>query len=226
MESDEGDTAGSGVAASRRKLIRLAARGRRRPPPTPPQTRWSSSVQEKIYSRRLLEALRSTTGAGASVPRKQPSLSPSQAVKEAADSALALTAQGRTRWSRAILKRRWRVRKQVLLLKKASGVKARRGGARSPSACGEGKRRETGATRPKNVKVEERLRVLSRLVPGCRKASTPRLLDEAADYVAALELQVKAMRALADALSSASSSSSSVVAAAPPRSPPARPGSP
>lgn len=56
-------------------------------------------------------------------------------------------------------------------------------------------------------KVEDRLRVLSRLVPGGRKLSTPTLLEETADYVAALEVQVKAMRMLVDRLSSTPPSS-------------------
>lgn len=50
--------------------------------------------------------------------------------------------------------------------------------------------------------MTERLRVLSRLVPGGRKLSEPMLLEEAADYVAALETQVKTMRTLAELLSS------------------------
>ena len=52
-------------------------------------------------------------------------------------------------------------------------------------------------------KVQERLRVLGRLVPGCRKLPAPELLEEAVDYVAALQMQVNTMRALADALAAA-----------------------
>ncbi|RWW34294.1 hypothetical protein BHE74_00016349 [Ensete ventricosum] len=130
-----------------------------------PATKWRTAAQERVYGRRLLEALRTTAALG---PR---------AVKEAADSALALTARGRSRWSRAILLR--------------TGRKIRRG------------RRRARAAEAAGGRVRGRLRVLRRLVPGCRNLSAGSLLEEAADYVAALEMQVKAMRALADALSAA-----------------------
>jgi hypothetical protein len=51
--------------------------------------------------------------------------------------------------------------------------------------------------------VKERLKKLGRIVPGCRKLPAATLLEETADYVAALELQVRTMRALAEALSAA-----------------------
>jgi hypothetical protein len=51
--------------------------------------------------------------------------------------------------------------------------------------------------------VKERLKKLGRIVPGCRKLSAATLLEETADYMAALEMQVRTMRALAEALSAA-----------------------
>ncbi|XP_058101159.1 transcription factor bHLH149-like [Magnolia sinica] len=162
--------------------------------PKNPETKWRTVSQERIYGQKLLEALKSTKNSS------QPSnLAPSRAIKEAADSALALTAKGQTRWSRAILSSRWRKRK--LWLK--AGGKIRRCSSTRPRI---GKPAPVPApSQPKKEeKVEDRLRILARLVPGCRKVSTPSLLEEAADYVAALEMQVKAMRTLADLLAATS----------------------
>lgn len=49
--------------------------------------------------------------------------------------------------------------------------------------------------------VGNRVRVLGGLVPGCRRTALPELLDETADYIAALEMQVRAMTALSKILS-------------------------
>ncbi|KAK1275216.1 Transcription factor [Acorus gramineus] len=179
------------------------ARKRKTAAPTPPPAvgnRWRTGAQQRIYGRRLLEAIRSARGESSAAATRP---TPPSRIKEAADSALALTAQGRSRWSRAILSRQWRRRRLVVkaTAKAAGGKIRRRRWAEKRRLKGKG---EAAATKPR--KVKERLRVLSRLVPGCRKASTPSLLEEAADYVAALEMQVRAMRALADALSSSSSS--------------------
>ncbi|KAG9447496.1 hypothetical protein H6P81_013624 [Aristolochia fimbriata] len=163
----------------------------------PPQTKWRTPAQEKIYGQKLLEAIR--TARDASQPSRP---CPSRAIKDAADSALAHAAWGQSRWSRAILSRQWRKRKLLLKM----GGKIRRSAAAAA-------RRRTEKSVPfptvvvppgeKEEKFRERLMVLSRLVPGCRKLSTPTLLEEAADYVAALQMQVKAMRLLADRLSAA-----------------------
>ncbi|KAG1330493.1 transcription factor bHLH149-like [Cocos nucifera] len=178
------------------------SRKKPRPGPIPqPQTKWRTGTQERIYRRRLLEALRSAcVSAGGGGAR---------AVKEAADSALALTARGQSRWSRAILFGRCRRRK---LLLKAGGKVRRR---RQPRPVRKAPSPPPPQAALKAKKVRDRLRVLARLVPGCRKLSAPSLLEEAADYVAALEMQVKAMRALAAALSGAVLSSPPPPAAIP-----------
>ncbi|RWV78527.1 hypothetical protein GW17_00060488 [Ensete ventricosum] len=134
---------------------------------------WRSGARERAYRRRLLEALCRSRGGRILGPR---------AVKEAADSALALTARGRSRWSRTILFGR---RGGKLLVKAPGRVLVRRG-----------RPRILAAPRPEGTRVRASLRTLRWLVPGCRKVSASSLLKEAADYVAALEMQVKAMRAL------------------------------
>lgn len=151
-----------------------------------------------MYGRRLLDALRATGGG-------QP-----RAVKAAADSALALTARGQTRWSRAILLAGAACSRRRVLVKAGGKVRRRR---RPPppvqardNAAAAALLKAKGKDKDKD-KVQERLRVLGRLVPGCRKLPAPALLEEAADYVAALQMQVNAMRALADALAAAQLSS-------------------
>ncbi|KAG2272693.1 hypothetical protein Bca52824_067248 [Brassica carinata] len=108
----------------------------------------------------------------------------STTVRDTADRVLAATARGTTRWSRAILVgrlgRSLRRRKNT---KPASAVQ--RGG---------GRRRKLSV-------VGNRVRVLGGLVPGCRRTALPELLDETADYIAALEMQVRAMTALSKILS-------------------------
>ncbi|XP_066317014.1 transcription factor bHLH150-like [Miscanthus floridulus] len=167
------------------------------PPPRNQASKWRSGAVRGVYGRRLLDALRATGGG-------QP-----RAVKAAADSALALTARGQTRWSRAILLAGAACSRRRVLVKAGGKVRRRRRPplpvqARDNAAAaallkGKGKEKD---------KVQERLRVLGRLVPGCRKLPAPALLEEAADYVAALQMQVSAMRALTDALAAAQLSSS------------------
>ncbi|CAO2204988.1 unnamed protein product [Urochloa humidicola] len=174
-----------------------ASRSSSNKPPPQQVSKWRSGTQHKIYGRRLLDALR-TTGGG------QP-----RAVKAAADSALALTARGQTRWSRAILLAGAACSRRRVLVK--AGGKIRRRHRRphkadrskaAAAAAGESLKGKEGSS-SKEGKVQERLRVLGRLVPGCRKLPAPDLLEEAADYVAALQMQVNTMRALADALAAA-----------------------
>ena len=169
----------------------------------PPQTRWRSGTQERIYGRRLLDALRATRSGAASSPQPR-------AVKAAADSALALTARGQSRWSRAILLAGAASCRRRVLVKAGGKIRRhRRPPARAAAAASAGE-----PPLLKERKVKDRLRVLGRLVPGCRKLQAPDLLEETADYVAALEMQVKAMRALADALAAAQLSSPPPPAAA------------
>lgn len=49
--------------------------------------------------------------------------------------------------------------------------------------------------------VQSKARFLGRLVPGCRKEPLPVILEEAGDYIEALEMQIRAMTALTELLS-------------------------
>lgn len=164
-----------------------------------PRSRWSTATQERIYGQKLLQALRSLRSTKQAQPQPLKMMARSRAIKDAADLALALTAKGQNRWSRAILLSQWQKRKLWL---KAGGKMRRRTWVGKP---GSGRWRKSPRLRPRSgsgEKVREKLRVLSRLVPGGPRLSAPTLLEEAADYVAALEMQVKAMRTLAVLLSS------------------------
>ncbi|KAF3775493.1 Transcription factor [Nymphaea thermarum] len=149
------------------------------------QAKWRTGSQRRNYARKLMEALRHVR------QNTMAAASPSRAVREAADRALAVAAKGRTRWSRAILSSR-------------GGQSVVRKPRKFPARCSVRSRTPSklrgAATR--NTGLNGRVRVLGRLVPGCRKMSFPTILDEARDYIAALEMQVKAMRAVAELLSS------------------------
>ncbi|KAG1371373.1 transcription factor bHLH148 [Cocos nucifera] len=176
ISNSEGDSAAKEGERKRKRSAEV------RPSPS----KWRTESEQKLYSSKLLEALRRVRrGAPVETPR-------SRAVRKAADRALAVAARGRTRWSRAILSPR------VLKLKSR-------------------KRRPAGPARPKNPfadaaekrrspVLQRKARVLGRLVPGCRKVSFQTLLEEASDYIAALEMQVRTMSALTEILSSSSGS--------------------
>ncbi|CAA7388265.1 unnamed protein product [Spirodela intermedia] len=172
-------------------------RKRRRTDAHPQSLRWKSPTEQQSYSSKLLEALhhvrRTSTSSSAAnaTPR-------SRAVREAADRVLAIAAKGRTRWSRAILSKC----RTLKLRKKRVAV-----------AFGHGRHRKPGFSAPAEAKnpptLERKMKTLGRLVPGCQKLSFPSILEEASDYIAALQMQVRAMSALTEILSSLGSSSPS-----------------
>lgn len=184
--------------------------------------KWKSEAQQQIYSSKLIQALNrvnisdggdggssggSTSGSAEvappppSVPRR------GRAVREAADRVLAVAAKGRTRWSRAILTKR-------IKLKFRKQKRARLPAVATESSRSRKPRFSVWKLKGKGLPtVQRKVRVLGRLVPGCRKQPLPVILEEATDYIAALEMQVRAMSALADLLSGGSSSGSD---AAPP----------
>ncbi|KAL5983464.1 hypothetical protein ACLOJK_017550 [Asimina triloba] len=157
-----------------------------------PVTRWKTEGEQRSYSSKLLEALRHV--------RRNASTSaqaPSRAVREAADRALAIAAKGSTRWSRAILANRLRLK----IRKKAVAGCSRPKKSKAAAAIGRLPEKRLPA-------LQRRARVLGRLVPGCRQLSFPVLLEEATDYIAALEMQVRAMSTLMELLSSGAAPSS------------------
>ncbi|KAL8490540.1 hypothetical protein ACS0TY_022529 [Phlomoides rotata] len=167
---------------------------------------WKSDTQQQIYSSKLLQALRQV--------RLNDGSAGSKRVHEAADRVLAATAKGRTRWSRAILTNRLKLK----FMKKNNIVKRQSKVISVITSTGSSRSRRKSKLKILRLKskslpaVQRKARVLSRLVPGCRKEPLPVVLEEATDYIAALEMQVKAMSALA-ALLSVSDSSSSTTAA-------------
>ncbi|XP_009114331.1 transcription factor bHLH147-like [Brassica rapa] len=169
--------------------------------PPSPSTKWRSEKQQQIYTTKLARALTKLRIAQPSSSHSSPPHG-GRAVREVADRALAVTARGKTRWSRAILskavKLKFRKHKRQRISNSVS----------SPAIT-------TGSLRPKTqtatvtrVKakgmpsVQRKVRVLSRLVPGCRKQTLPVVLEETTDYIAAMEMQIRAMTAILSAVSS------------------------
>ncbi|KAH0876982.1 hypothetical protein HID58_064376 [Brassica napus] len=144
--------------------------------------RWRTNRVQQIYASKLVEVLRRVrkgSNDGGKIT------SAAREIRDTADRVLAASACGTTRWSRAVLATR-------------KHKKAKITGTRKP--------RKDTATERKRIKlpaVERKLKILGRLVPGCRKVTVPNLLDEATDYIAALEMQVRAMESLAELLEAA-----------------------
>ena len=167
--------------------------------------KWKSETQQQIYSSKLLQTLSQVhlspppPSATATATRR------GRAVREAADRVLAVAAKGKTRWSRAILTNRLKLKFQKKHRKQPRVVSAT-GTTRSPKKPKVSVLRLKGKSLPA---VQRKVRVLGRLVPGCRKQPLPVILEEATDYIAALEMQVRAMTTLANLLSGSTSSSSS-----------------
>ncbi|KAL7119946.1 hypothetical protein ACP275_02G093100 [Erythranthe tilingii] len=138
--------------------------------------KWRTEVEQQIYSSKLIDALRH-------LRRPESAKATSSAVRDAADRVLASSARGKTRWSRAILTRR-------LSLRLAHINKKHRRVAKPAAADF---RRNKPAVRDELPPLRRKVKALSRLVPGCRKLKLPNLLEETTDYIAALEMQVKAL---------------------------------
>ncbi|KAE9591627.1 hypothetical protein Lal_00038952 [Lupinus albus] len=149
--------------------------------------KWKSQKQQQIYSSKLRQALTRVNLTGNRNGKE---------VREAADRVLAVTAKGRTRWSRAILKNRLKLkfRKQH---KRKRVVSSSTGSDRFKKQT----RFSVFGLKGKTVPAFQRkVKVLGRLVPGCRKEPLPVILEEAIDYIPALQMQIRAMTALSQLL--------------------------
>jgi hypothetical protein len=160
-------------------------------------SRWRTRREHEIYSTKLLDALRLVRAGGGSGIVPTPSTA-AREVRHAADRALAVAARGRSRWSRAVLlASRSRARARLVRVR-ARAPQPRRPSTDAPSA----------SARAAAPALARKAKELGRLVPGCRKLPFPALLSEASDYIGALQMQVRAMAALAQALASVSPSPS------------------
>lgn len=169
-------------------------------------TKWKSEAQQHLYSSKLLQALNhvtvepSTQSSSSTCPPPPPRRG--RAVREAADRVLAAAAKGRTRWSRAILTNRLKI--------KFRQHRKQQSAAAAATGAGKLKKQKFSVFRLKGKglpAVQRKVRVLGRLVPGCRKQPLPVILEEATDYIAALEMQVRAMSRLTQLLSVSGSTS-------------------
>lgn len=163
-------------------------------------TQWKSEAQQRVYSSKLLQALRQ-------IRMRNAQNSATGTIRETADRVLAVTAKGRTRWSRAILTNKLKL-KFMKLNRKQRGLIATNNRMKKPKV-----RMMKLKMKMKKMnlpEVQRKTRVLGGLVPGCQKQRLPVVLEEATSYIPALEMQVKAMAALVELLSGGSSSSAGV----------------
>ncbi|XP_020221474.1 transcription factor bHLH147 [Cajanus cajan] len=193
-------TANPTLAADRSRDSHRTKKKKKSPTKHTP-AKWKSHAQQHLYSTKLHQALRRVNISG-DAPRR------GKAVREAADRVLAVAARGRTRWSRAILTHRLKLK-----FRKPSHKRHKVVGPARPKKPRFGVLRLKAKTLPA---VQRKVRFLGRLVPGCRKEPLPVILEEAIDYIPALEMQVRAMAALADLLLGSSSSASAAASTSSP----------
>ncbi|CAD6340899.1 unnamed protein product [Miscanthus lutarioriparius] len=209
MASTSSSTPAAEVEVEERGRKRKRAAGAAEPAAPAQPSKWRTRREHEIYSSKLLEAIRVVrAGPSAAAGAAAPAPPRGRAVREAADRALAVAARGRTHWSRAILasrRRRLQAAHRARLRAPASPPSRHDAAAASASAASASAAAAKGTATPP---LARKAKVLGRLVPGCRKLSFPTLLSETTDYIAALQMQVRAMTALAEALSAVSATSS------------------
>ncbi|CDY34943.1 BnaA01g32740D [Brassica napus] len=198
-------SASSSAASSRRNNAASATAG--------DGDRWRSEKQQRNYSAKLIQALQQVRLSSSAAETPSPTAKKrGKAVREAADRALAVSARGRTLWSRAILANRIKLKFRKQKRPRPAAIPAViPTGSSSSSNSGRWKKRRVTVVKlnKKSIPtVNRKVRVLGRLVPvpGCKKESVPVILEEATDYIQALEMQVRAMNSLVELLSGYSAS--------------------
>lgn len=174
-----------------RKRRKIAPENPTQLPADTPRPRWRTETEQQIYSSKLVNALRH-------LRRPESAAATTSAVRDAADRVLAVSAKGKTRWSRAILTNRLSLRLAHINKKHKKSAK--------PAAADSRVKKPT--VQKKLPPLQRKVKVLSRLVPGCRKITLPNLLEETSDYIAALEMQVKAMTFITGLLNGGASAAS------------------
>lgn len=199
----------SGYDQSRRK------RKKKQPPPpsslAPSQTslqKWRSEKQQQIYSTNIVQALRDLRISADSNPSATPSpRGGGIAVRDAAYRSLAVTARGRTLWSRAILSKAVKVK---LRFRKQNRPRNSNPPSMVSITGNNRLRKKRAAALRLKAKglpaVQRKVKLLSRLIPGCRKQPLPVVLEETTDYIVAMEMQIRALNAIISAVGSASCS--------------------
>ncbi|CAF2073004.1 hypothetical protein HID58_042213 [Brassica napus] len=201
-------TAGSSYDQSRRK------RKKKPTSPSPSHSssqslvqKWRSEKQQQIYSTNIIQSLRelrisaATDASGKLSPRGG-----GIAVRDAAYRSLAVTARGRTLWSRAILSKAVKVK---LKFRKHNRLRTSNPPPTVVSITGNSRLKKKRATvlRLKGkgfTAVQRKVKLLSRLIPGCRKQPLPVVLEETTDYIVAMEMQIRALNAIISAVGSSS----------------------
>ncbi|CAN8269935.1 unnamed protein product [Cochlearia groenlandica] len=128
--------------------------------------------------------------------------SSAKSVREAADRTLAVSARGKTLWSRAILANRIKLKFRKQRRRRPTPIPAITTVARRTRPRRKRRVSVVRLSKKSKPEVNRKIRVLGRLIPGCGKESVPVILEEATDYIQALEMQIRAMNSLAELLSS------------------------
>ncbi|EOA31360.1 hypothetical protein CARUB_v10014533mg [Capsella rubella] len=198
-------TMSSSSDRSRRKRRKKSPPSSADSSPSTSVEKWRSEKHQQIYSTKLVRALRELRisqqpSSSSSIPRG------GRAVREVADRALAVAARGKTLWSRAILSKAVKLKFRKHKRQRISNPTTTTTKTLTTGSMRSKKQRATVLRlKAKGLPaVQRKVKVLSRLVPGCRKQTLPVVLEETTDYIAAMEMQIRAMTAILAAVNSVS----------------------